>query len=168
VLYYHKCDDCLTTFSSTERHIDLCDCEGKVTFMGVVHGDKYVQTSNKAPCDGRCTHAMGPVCDCGCGGINHGTGRTVQTVIKEGKVQVVDPSKDIYDDMVRGYKFRELKNKAEDLYKKVFGHISPWERDARVARFELNKALGLRVYDRRQKAIFEFIFKYGPMAQEKP
>ena len=64
-LYYHKCNDCLTPFSSTERHIDFCDCNGSVEFMGVVQGDKYVKTENRSPCDGRCTHAHGPSCDCG-------------------------------------------------------------------------------------------------------
>lgn len=160
MLYYHKCNDCLTPFASTERHIDECDCTGAVTFMGVVHGDTYTQTANRAPCDGRCTHAMGPTCDCGCGGVNHGTGRVVSTVVKEGKVKVVDPSADVYDDMVRGYKYRELRDKAEEIYAKAFADVNKWERNARVARLELNKALGLKVYERRQNAILEFVFKY--------
>lgn len=160
MLYYHKCNDCLTPFSSTERHIDLCDCEGKVTYMGVVQGDKYVKSENRAPCDGRCTHAHGPSCDCQCGGVNHGTGRVVMTVVKEGKVVVSDPSKDIYDDMVRGYRFREMRNKAEELISKVFIGKSQWDHSVRVARNTLDKAIGLRVYERREKAILEFIVKY--------
>ena len=162
MLYYHKCNDCLTPFASTEPKIDTCDCLGSVTFMGIVHGDKYVQTANRAPCDGRCTQASGPVCDCGCGGVNHGTGRVVSTIVKEGKVQVVDPSADIYDDMVRGNKFRELRDKAEEIFAKVFTGLSVWAPEVRVARRCLNHAIGLRVYDRRQKAILEFIFKYTP------
>jgi len=169
-LYYHKCNDCLTPFSSTERHIDLCDCNGAVTFMGVVQGDKYVQTANRPICDGRCTHAHGPSCDCACMGANHGTGRVVMTVIREGKVVVVDPSKDIHDDMIRGYKYRELRDYAE----KQFGELFALELKDKAAgnyvsrdrylpmirtRNELDKILTLRVYEKRQQKLFEFVIR---------
>jgi hypothetical protein len=160
MLYYHKCNDCLTPFASTEQKIDLCDCEGEVTYMGIVQGDKYEKVENRPACDGRCTHAHGPCCDCQCGGVNHGTGRVVQTVVSEGKVKVIDPSADIYDEMVKGYKFRELRDKAEELFTKIFAGIQQWDYEYRVARSELNKALEYRVYDRRQKAILDFVFKY--------
>lgn len=160
MLYYHKCNDCLTPFSSSEKHIDLCDCMGSVTFMGVVQGEKFIQTVNRPACDGRCTHAHGPHCDCACNGVNHGSGRVVATVVKEGKVQVVDPSKDIYDDMVRGYKYRELRDHAENLYKSYTIGMSRYDNKARVARRDLDKALSLRLYERRQKSLLEFIFAY--------
>lgn len=160
MLYYHKCHDCLTPFASSEKHIDLCDCNGPVSLMGIVHGDKYVQTANKPACDGRCTHAHGPVCDCACNGANHGTGRVVSTIVKEGKVQVVDPSKDILDDMVRGYKYRELRDYAWALYTKVFGHLSVWDREARMVKQTLNKITSLKVYDRRQQELINFITKH--------
>lgn len=32
-------------------------------------------TVNDTPCDGRCTSATGPNCDCSCGGRNHGLGK---------------------------------------------------------------------------------------------
>lgn len=159
MLYYHKCDDCLTPFASTEQKVDECDCGGAVTFMGIVCGDKWQHTENRPACDGRCTHASGPHCDCECGGINHGTGRVVATVVREGKVKVVDPSKDIYDEMVRGYKFRELRDKAEDLFDKVFATVPAWEHARRVARWELDKALSLKVYALRHKAMIEFVLK---------
>lgn len=160
MLYYHKCHDCLTPFTSTERHIDLCDCEGPVSFMGVVHGDKFVQSANKAPCDGRCTHAHGPSCDCSCGGANHGTGRVVSVVVKEGKVKVEHPDSDIADDMIRGYKYRELRDFAESLYTKLFGGLPAWHHDARRARRELNKIVEMKVYDRRQQELVNFIAKH--------
>lgn len=152
ILYYHKCDDCLTPFSSTERRIDLCDCDGHVTFMGQVHGDKYVKTENRAPCDGRCTHACGPVCDCACGGVNHGTGRLVQTIVKEGKVKAIDFSE---EDMLRAYKYRELRDfaiKQRDAITHAY--------DAIVARRQLDKIIGMRVYEPRQKALIDFIVKH--------
>jgi len=156
ILYYHKCDDCLTPFSSTERHIDLCDCDGHVTFMGQVQGDKYVKTENRAPCDGRCTHACGPICDCACAGANHGTGRLVQTIVKEGKVKAIDFSE---EDMLRAYKYRELRNYAEGLYTAFFSAgTDPYA--ANRMRRELDKIESMRVYDPRLRALIAFIGKY--------
>src|SRR5579884_983043 len=173
-LYYHKCNDCLTPFSSTEPKVDLCDCNGEVTFMGVVQGDKYVKTENRPACDGRCTHAHGPVCDCACHGANHGTGRVVMTVVKEGKVCVVDPSADIHDDMVRGYKFREARDYAEKMYAQMFaselqdkklGNFVSRDRwnSMTLVRNRLDKILALRVYERRQKELLEFIVQNSAM-----
>lgn len=160
MLYYHKCLDCLTPFSSTEKHIDVCDCDGPVIFMGIVHGDHVVKQENRPACDGRCTHAHGPSCDCACGGANHGTGRTVSTMVIQGKVKVVDPDKDIMDDMVRGYKYRELRDYADSLYVKAFGLLPAWDRDARIARRELEKIKAMKVYDRRQQDLVNWIAKY--------
>ena len=160
MLYYHKCLDCLTPFSSDHKKIDLCDCNGPVILMGIVHGDKFIQQGNRPACDGRCTHAHGPSCDCACGGVNHGSGRTVSVVINEGKVQVVNPDKDIMDDMIRGYKYRELRDYAIGLYTKLFGSLSSWDRDARMAKRELDRITGLKVYDRRQQELVNFIGKY--------
>lgn len=168
MLYYHKCNDCLTPFSSTERHIDKCDCEGAVTFMGVVQGDKYVLTANRPACDGRCTHAHGPHCDCQCGGVNHGTGRIVQTIIKEGKVQVVKPDNDICDEMVRGYKFRDFRDFAERIYVAFSALKGKWDYQVRVMRRDLDKVLSLRVYDRRHKALTDFIVKNKALLPEVP
>lgn len=154
ILYYHKCDDCLTPFSSTERRIDLCDCDGHVTFMGQVLGDKYVKTENRPACDGRCTHACGPHCDCACGGVNHGTGRLVATVVKEGKVKAVDFSE---EDLLRAYKYREIRNYARGLCSQKQGWV---ERAEFLKRRELEKIEGMRVYDPRLKALVAFIGKY--------
>jgi hypothetical protein len=154
-LYYHKCDDCLTPFSSTERVVDLCDCDGNVTFMGQVQGDKYVKTENRPPCDGRCTHACGPHCDCACGGVNHGTGKLVATIVKEGKVKAIDFSE---EDMLRAYKYRELCNYAQKM---CSGDVNSL--DYKVAyrmSNELNKIISMRVYDPRLKALIAFIVKY--------
>jgi hypothetical protein len=148
-LYYHKCNDCLTPFSSIERHIDRCDCDGVVTFMGEVKGDNYIQTGNKPACDGRCTHACGPNCDCACGGANHGTGRMVQTVIKEGKVRAIGFSE---EDMLRAYKYRGLKDYA---IKMVEDNTDKWA--AFRLRNKLNKIIAMRVFDPRLKALVDFI-----------
>jgi hypothetical protein len=128
--------------------------------MGQVHGDKYIQTGTRPICDGRCTHAHGPSCDCACKGANHGTGRLVSTVIKEGKVVVDDPSKDIYDDMVRGYKYRELRDYVEGLYTTFFSKGADLFAANKMRR-ELDKIEGMRIYDPRHIALINFIVKYG-------
>jgi hypothetical protein len=124
--------------------------------MGQVKGDKYELIENRPACDGRCTHAHGPHCDCECGGVNHGTGMVVATVIKEGKVKAVNFSD---EDMLRAYKYRELKNYAEGQYTKFFSKgTDPW--GANKMRRELDKIIAMRVYDPRLKALVAFIVKH--------
>lgn len=41
-------------------------------FMGQVRGSRLIATELRTPCDGRCTGATGPNCDCQCNGENHG------------------------------------------------------------------------------------------------
>ena len=154
-LYYHKCSECLTAFSSTEPKIDECDCAcTDVTCMGKVYGNSYQQTANRPACDGRCTHASGPVCDCGCLGVNHGTGRLVATVIREGKVKVIDPSADILDDMKRGYKYREFRDYAYKMCKLENDYQTKRQMLRQVAKIEQ-----MRVYDPRLQALVDFIVK---------
>jgi len=154
-LFYHKCSHCLCAFSSTEPKIDECDCNSdEVVCMGKVYGNTYKQVENRPACDGRCTGACGPHCDCSCGGVNHGTGRMVATVIREGKVKVVDPSADILDEMKRGYKYREFRDYAQKMVDSVLEH---WARKAMQR--NLNKIVAMRVYDPRLKALVDFIVK---------
>jgi len=89
MLHYHKCDDCLTAFTSTERKVDFCDCNGTVTCMGQVHGHVYQRTEDKPACDGRCTHASGPECDCPCSGATHGSAQVVHTVVAPGNIKAI-------------------------------------------------------------------------------
>jgi len=149
ILYYHKCDDCLTPFSSTERKVDLCDCNGHVTFMGQVNGNIYQKTENKPACDGRCTHACGPICDCECGGANHGTGRLVATVVKEGKVKAIDFSE---EDLLRAYKYREFR----DYAYKTCDLVTDIHNKRKMLR-QVDKIVSMRVYDPRLKALVDFI-----------
>lgn len=50
--------------------------------MGKVHRGRLVDVRYAPPCDGRCTNAQGPSCDCQCGGANHGSGRLVEVITK--------------------------------------------------------------------------------------
>jgi hypothetical protein len=83
-----------------------------------------------------------------CGGANHGTGKVVATVIKEGKVKAVDFSE---EDMLRAYKYREIRDYARTLITST----STWH-----MKRELEKIEALRVYDPRLKRLIEFIAKY--------
>lgn len=164
-LYYHKCDDCLTPFSSTERIVDFCDCNGTVTFMGVVQGTNFVKTENRPPCDGRCTHACGPVCDCQCGGANHGSGKLVATIVHQGKVRATGLTE---EDIERAQMFRKFRDIAEVLYNnkhitaisnakaRVYSDYTAYTAMQRDRR-KLDSILGLRVYERRQKDLIKFI-----------
>lgn len=51
-----------------------CLCKGQLEFMGrVVQGNRLAKEKRVPVCDGRCTNAQGPICDCFCMGKNHGS-----------------------------------------------------------------------------------------------
>jgi hypothetical protein len=54
-----------------------------------------------------------------------------------------------------------LRNKAQALFLKVYGGRDKWEREVREASRTLNHALGLKVYDRREKAIINFVLEHA-------
>lgn len=85
--WYVRCTDCLAVGVLLEQptHDLQCGtCGGKIESMGkvsFVNGIKHLtEEVHKCPCDARCTHAIGPQCDCPCGGANHGTGRVITVV----------------------------------------------------------------------------------------
>ena len=45
--------------------------------MGRVYRSRLVDSAEVPPCDGRCTSARGPSCDCPCDGKNHGSNRVI-------------------------------------------------------------------------------------------
>mgnify|MGYP000877202420 CR=1 FL=1 len=71
-----------------------CLCDGRLRLLGRVGpGKRLVREVDRCPCDGRCTGAPGPSCDCRCGGANHGSGRVVSVLVDAGgvpRVQVSD------------------------------------------------------------------------------
>lgn len=97
--WFIRCTLCLTVASvETVPGKDWrCDiCNGTIENMGRVEGDRLVRVEERCACDGRCTGARGPLCECSCGGVNHGTGRTVLVTIDMGgvpKVKMVDEGK---------------------------------------------------------------------------
>jgi hypothetical protein len=168
MLYYHKCDDCLTAFTTEEKKVDFCDCNGTVTFMGVVQGDKFIKTEDKPPCDGRCTHASGPHCDCLCGGANHGTGKLVAVVVKEGKVYATSLQE---EDIERAHMYRGAREKAIGVYHAKWGAVDDKiksgiyvDRPEYVGYInavrELEKAIAMRQHMPRIMALATFISKH--------
>lgn len=56
----------------------------RLSLMGRVDRNRLFVSGLACPCDGRCTNAVGPSCDCSCGGKNHGSGRLVEIVRDNG------------------------------------------------------------------------------------
>lgn len=92
--HFYRCKDCLTVMVTPEKitcnqvHkngvpiIGTCAaCEGWIEYLGRVERNRLIRTVDMCPCDGRCTSATGPSCDCQCGGENHGTNRSVEVDI---------------------------------------------------------------------------------------
>jgi hypothetical protein len=92
------------------------------------------------------------VCDCECGGVNHGTGRLVQTIVKEGKIKAVGFSE---EDMLRAYKYRELRNYARGLCDAQIDYTTKYRMNR-----ELDKVVAMRVYNPRLQALVNFIVKH--------
>ncbi len=88
--WFFKCGDCLSVMATAENlRCDVdgraaiaprCTCGGKLKFMGEIKRERLTVTEAHSACDGRCTNAPGPSCDCKCGGENHGTQRIVEVV----------------------------------------------------------------------------------------
>lgn len=98
--HYYRCRSCcfvlalegtlesiVSPTGGTEYRL-RCVCDGKLELLGRVCRARrgLVLDSERCACDGRCTNAPGPSCDCKCGGVNHGTGRMVPIVVDAGGV----------------------------------------------------------------------------------
>lgn len=93
--HYYRCTDCLSIMAAEGKRLEetaKCGiCGGRLWWMGQVEGVRLMKTSQACPCDGRCTGATGPKCDCSCGGENHGSGMVVTVVRDAGDVPVLTP-----------------------------------------------------------------------------
>lgn len=70
--YLYRCPRCKRTARSLfdgNAPPQACQCSpGRAIFPRRIIG----HVGSSCPCDRRCTHAVGPDCDCQCGGLNHG------------------------------------------------------------------------------------------------
>ena len=55
-------------------------------YMGRVAGERLAKDEIRCACDFRCIDALGPKCDCSCGGKNHGSGKVVVVTVDAGKL----------------------------------------------------------------------------------
>lgn len=88
--HYYKCVDCLapvcidtTQTGWREDELRCPHCAGDLDWMGRVADGAGVVINQTidCPCDERCTCAVGPNCDCRCGGQNHGIGIMWKTIV---------------------------------------------------------------------------------------
>jgi len=83
---FYRCVDCLAVSAvdgeiprtyeprrGVYQYAECGACSGQLEHMGKVSGQHLTTRHLCCPCDARCTNALGPNCDCQCGGENHGT-----------------------------------------------------------------------------------------------
>jgi hypothetical protein len=99
--HFYRCRQCLaiavreTTSPDRPRDEPACDCGGHLDYLGRVKGLSLWQQKTACACDARCTYALGPQCDCSCGGRNHGTHAVVTFDAGVGPVPKVRPRADL-------------------------------------------------------------------------
>lgn len=88
--WYVRCVDCLSIAAIAEPpnvHDMRCAlCDGPIETMGRVERNRLVRDEVRSACDDRCTNARGPLCDCHCGGLNHGSHRVVHVIRDAGPI----------------------------------------------------------------------------------
>ena len=95
MLNFYRCLDCLgiwTQEDTAHRSCPYCGARSlDVEWLGRAAPDgKIKQQTAHAPCDSRCTGAVGPTCDCPCGGRYHGTGWVVWVDRENGSVRMAE------------------------------------------------------------------------------
>lgn len=84
---FFRCSCCLGVLAIEQGDSASCGaCGGTLEPMGYVHRAEKAGTS--CACDLRCTHALGPECNCKCGGVNHGT--ALLAMVVDGKARPAD------------------------------------------------------------------------------
>jgi len=142
---FYRCLDCLTVFTTETKETNpLCGiCQGKTEYLGEVNGGKLYKYHYETPCDGRCTHATGPECECSCGGANHGSGKLVKvaTVNNIPVLQAENP------------KALEIATEYRKLVESVRNaiHAQPFYEDFRRGNYIKDKAAWWKIESSRRK-----------------
>lgn len=167
--HFFRCSNCLVAFAADYSSgvwnwripRDLkCACGGSVWHLGKVKRFRVVNTEERCACDERCTHALGPNCECQCGGENHGTGRTYKVEIDQGGIPRVSNEPDI----AKRDEFFAALDAAEKRIERKFGvekvedfihrrWIPVGWRDIHDAFEEISRAKGSRVHKTRLKIL---------------
>jgi hypothetical protein len=85
-------------------------------------GAAWQRKEERCACDENCTGARGPKCGCKCGGINHGTGRTVVVTIVEGLPRMSAP-RDAAKLLAKLDEFRAERSRVEAMIEARFGDV---------------------------------------------
>lgn len=129
---YFKCQKCFAIFvtqiNETFHHwadrivkgveCGVCGGEDTIYAMGRIGIDRRTRVTDKVKCkcDGRCVHAVGPLCECMCGGANHGSGPAGYT-----KVEIIvgkAPRLSVLDEKVRA-KHESIAKEFDDAIARV-------------------------------------------------
>ena len=116
--HYYRCVDCLSVVVADDKirpvqippsyaysYGECGACGGRIEYLGEVCRDHWQRRELRVPCDARCTGAIGPHCECQCGGENHGSNRLVEVVVETGKLpRLMVPG----DAGAKGEAYREL------------------------------------------------------------
>ena len=184
--HFYRCSDCLSIVVTEDKIPETRDetgynpklratcsaCGGNVEYMGetryTVGGQEYALrnvTGYKAICDGKCTNATGPNCDCICGGENHGTGRIVPVYTESGVPHVHVPADakvkaDDYRALVAAFRAKwDAKYRGITEAKRRGEWIDSWSyyMDGQYLIERLGKARALRSHGARNKRLRELI-----------
>jgi len=87
--HFYKCPLCLCVAAVDSEHAQAITCgycQNPMEHMGRVQRERLVKDEIRCACDFRCIDAVGPKCDCQCGGKNHGSGKVVHVTVDAGKL----------------------------------------------------------------------------------
>jgi len=128
---YYRCKDCLGVFAVEESLMGArCDCGGTRGFwwLGYVHQFRLAKDHLEIPCDARCTNAIGPSCDCPCGGENHGTRMVVRRVVDAGGIPRVSAPEELEARLARRARTEELVAQVRAAYVGLYGNGNECDR----------------------------------------
>ena len=184
--HFYRCDDCLTVvaveaklpeeraqWSGRLKCTAKCGaCGAGLDYMGetryTVGGHeyalRYLTGEFKPACDGKCIGAVGPNCECQCGGENHGTGNCVEIFEESGVPKVRTPE----GARVKAETFRALLAQVDAAWdaryldvtqRKRAGWIPDFQRylDGQRLRENISKARALRTHNGRTKRLAEIL-----------
>lgn len=100
---FYRCTDCLSVAAIDGKPLPMLrqdgeycysygrcqQCGGRIEHMGEVYRDRLIRVDLQCPCDARCTGALGPNCDCQCGGANHGSQALVTVRTDQGPIPIL-------------------------------------------------------------------------------
>jgi hypothetical protein len=137
--HFYRCSDCLSVVTTTSKihpvqfpptysfsYGDCGACGGRMEYLGEVCRDSLVRRELRVPCDARCTNAIGPHCECQCGGENHGSHRLVEVVVETGKAprfRVPENAR------ARAEEYRELLRAVRSAHDARFGRVYQLKRN---------------------------------------